>query len=94
RILRDQRWLLEDEGDGTARFIDCGQSRDGSGYRDVSSSSDAEVVAARKRLAVILKDLPGPDGRPGLRQPGLEGEKAKAKGKKGKAKAKQAAKAD
>jgi hypothetical protein len=91
RILRDKRWLLEDEGDGTVRFFDCGDSRDGTGYRNVSDSTDAEVAAARKRLETVLKDLPGPDGRPGLRQPGAEGQKAKAKGKK--AKAKQALKA-
>ena len=92
RILRDKRWLLEDEGDGTVRLIDCGQSRDGTSYRDVSDSSDAEVVAARQRLEAVLKDLPGPDGHPGLRQPGAEGQKAKEKDK-GKAKAKQATKA-
>ena len=88
RILRDQRWLLEDEGDGTVRFIDCGQSRDGTGYRDVSRSSEAEVLAARKKLETILADLPGPGDRPGLRPEGAQGAKAKATGKKGKGKAK------
>ena len=89
RVLRTRRWLLEDEGNGAARFIDCGDSRDGSGYRDVTASSDPAVVAARRELESILKDLPGPEGHPGLRLPGAEGQKAKgkAKGKKAKAKA-------
>lgn len=88
RILRTKGWLLEDEGNGTVRFIHCGDSRDGTGYRDVSGSTDAEVVAARSQMEAILKDLPGPEGHAGLRQPGAEGQKAKAKGK-GKNKAKQ-----
>jgi len=56
RILRDQRWLLE--GDG--RFFDCGTSRDGTGYKDVTQSRDAEVIAARRRFDSILARLPGP----------------------------------
>jgi len=56
RMLRDKRWLLE--GDG--RFYDCGDSRDGTGYKDVTNSDDPEVVAARKRFAEILIDKPAP----------------------------------
>jgi arylsulfatase A-like enzyme len=56
RMLRDKRWLLE--GDGT--FYDCGDSRDGTGYKDVTDSDDPEVVAARKRFDEILADLPAP----------------------------------
>jgi arylsulfatase A len=56
RILRDRRWLLE--GDG--RLFDCGESRDGTGYRDVTQSTDAEATAARKRFDKILAKLPGP----------------------------------
>ncbi len=56
RILRDKRWLRE--GDG--RFYDCGASRNGDGYKDVTQSPDAEVVAARKRFDGILARLPGP----------------------------------
>jgi arylsulfatase A len=88
RILRTDRWLLEDEGNGTIRFIDCGDSRDGSGYRDVTGSSDGEAAAARKELERILKDLPGPEGHTGLRQPGTDGPKGKGKAKKNKAKTK------
>jgi len=61
RMLRDKRWLLE--GDG--RFYDCGSSRDGTGYRDVTDSTDADVVAARKRFAAILEKLPAPKRPPG-----------------------------
>lgn len=56
RMLRDKRWLLE--GDG--RFYDCGNSRDGTGYRDVTGSNDPEVVAATARFAKILADKPAP----------------------------------
>ncbi len=56
RMLRDRRWLLE--GDG--RFFDCGDRRDGAGYREVTGSSDPEVVAARARFEKTLQDLPGP----------------------------------
>jgi len=56
RMLRDRRWLLE--GDG--RFFDCGESRNGTGYRDVTGSSNAEVTAARARFEKILEGLPAP----------------------------------
>ena len=56
RMLRDKRWLLE--GDG--RFYDCGSSRDGTGYRDVTNSKELEALAARKRFARILTDKPAP----------------------------------
>jgi arylsulfatase A-like enzyme len=57
RMLRDKRWLLE--GDG--RFFDCGNGRDGKAYKDVTDSTDPEVVAARKRFETLLADLPAPD---------------------------------
>jgi arylsulfatase A len=56
RFLRDKRWLL----DGRGRFYDCGNNRTGEGYKDVTNSTDPEVVAARKRFAQILEDLPAP----------------------------------
>ena len=56
RLLRDKRWLWE--GDG--RFHDCGDDRDGRGYRDVTDSHEPEVVAARRRFEEVLKDLPAP----------------------------------
>jgi arylsulfatase A len=66
RMLRDKRWLLE--GDG--RFFDCGESRNGKGYTDVTNSRAPEVLAARKRFEEILKKLPAPK-RPGdVAEPG------------------------
>ena len=58
RILRDKRWLLE--GDG--RFYDCGDSRDGSRYVDVTDSNDVEATEARRRFDEILDNLPAPTG--------------------------------
>ncbi|NOR15271.1 MAG: sulfatase-like hydrolase/transferase [Candidatus Aminicenantes bacterium] len=61
RLLRDKRWLL----DGNGRFFDCGNNRNGDGYRDVTDSEDSEVEAARKRFRKILTTLPGPDSLAG-----------------------------
>jgi arylsulfatase A len=66
RMLRDKRWLLE--GDG--KFFDCGDSRDGSGYRDVTGSTAPEVAAARERFAQVLRDLPAPPAEPQGDRPG------------------------
>ncbi|MBN2314323.1 MAG: sulfatase-like hydrolase/transferase [Sedimentisphaerales bacterium] len=61
QILRTKRWLLEDNGPGhPGRFYDCGDSRDGSGYKDVTNSTDPEVLAAKKRFEEILADKPLP----------------------------------
>ena len=65
QILRDSRWLLEiAKGGRGERFYDCGQSRDGTGYRDVTGSSSDEVLAARDRFAQILKQIPKPEPHP------------------------------
>jgi len=56
RLIRDKRWLL----DGYGSFYDCGQSRAGRGYKDVTRSDAPEVLAARKRLETIIKDMPAP----------------------------------
>ncbi len=74
RMLRDKRWLLE--GDG--RFYDCGSSRDGTGYRDVTDSNVPEVIAARERFAAILTDKPAP----GPDDPLMRRYRAKMPGKK------------
>jgi arylsulfatase A-like enzyme len=61
QILRTKRWLLEDNGPGhPGRFFDCGDSRDGTGYKDVTDSTDPEVLAAKKRFEEILADKPLP----------------------------------
>lgn len=66
RILRDQRWLLEiPKGGKGEKFFDCGDSRDGTRYRDVTGSTDAEVRAARARFAAVLASMPEPKPREG-----------------------------
>jgi len=58
RWLRDQRWLL----DGYGKFYDCDNNRDETaGYRDVTTSTDPEVLAARKRFKAVLGTIPAPD---------------------------------
>jgi len=66
RILRDERWLLQISKEDAkknigATFFDCGKSRDGTGYKDVTDSSDAEVKAARAHFATILSKIPIPE---------------------------------
>ena len=64
RVLRDSRWLLEIAKGGHAKkFFDCGESRDGTGYKDVTDSTDPEVKTARKRFDGILASLPEPKPR-------------------------------
>ncbi|MDA2926582.1 hypothetical protein MYX78_05020 [Acidobacteria bacterium AH-259-G07] len=62
RMLRDHRWLLEavDEREGLprGRFYDCGSSRKGYGYKNVTESKDVEVLAARERFDKLLEKLP------------------------------------
>lgn len=61
QILRTKRWLLEDNGPGhSGRFFDCGNSRNGKDYRDVTDSTAPEVLIARKRFEEILADKPLP----------------------------------
>jgi arylsulfatase A len=81
RILRDQRWLLEiPKGGKDEKFFDCGESRDGSGYRDVTGSPDPEVKAARARFAAILAAMPQPKPREGTTPAaGKKKQKKKAK---------------
>lgn len=64
RVLRDQRWLLEiDKGGKGEKFFDCGESRDGTNYKDVTGSTDPEVKAARQRFAAVLASMPIPKPR-------------------------------
>ena len=65
RVLRNSRWLLEIAMGGKGeQFFDCGESRDGTGYKDVTGSTDADVKAARARFARILASMPEPKPRP------------------------------
>ena len=80
RILRSKRWLMY--GKDQLRLFDCGNNRDGTGYKDVTDSLDAHVVAARKRLLATLYGLPGPQGFPGLHPPKMKATKKEKKTKK------------
>jgi arylsulfatase A-like enzyme len=61
RLLRDERWLLQIGMHGQGQvFYDCGTSRDGSNYRDVTASADPVVLQARARFDSILAKLPMP----------------------------------
>lgn len=61
RILRTKRWLLEDNSPlHYGRLYDCGERRDGIGYKEVTKSESPEVLAVKKRFDEILKDLPAP----------------------------------
>jgi arylsulfatase A-like enzyme len=78
RLIRDERWLLElDAEKGVERFYDCGESRDGRGYTNVTASRSPEVVAARARLDQILLNLPAAENFPGLIPPEANPRKAK-----------------
>ena len=49
RILRTKRYLLE--RNTPYRFgtlYDCGESRDGTGYRDVTDATDAETLKSKR----------------------------------------------
>ncbi|OHB79549.1 MAG: hypothetical protein A2W31_07320 [Planctomycetes bacterium RBG_16_64_10] len=61
RVLRSKRWLLENNAPydfGT--LYDCGTRRDGSGYRDVTHSTDPEVRKAKEQFEQILAGKPVP----------------------------------
>lgn len=84
RILRTQRWLLEDNSPLHAgQLFDCGDRRDGTGYKDVTGSTDPQVVAAQAKFNALLKDLPAPvlpaEGAPNERK---AGKRAKSKAAK------------
>jgi arylsulfatase A-like enzyme len=65
RMLRSQRWLL----DGAGHFYDCGDNRSGEGYPDVTGSTSAEVMKARKRFDEILSRLPAPEIKHPIKKP-------------------------
>jgi hypothetical protein len=62
QMLRTKRWLLEavnpmlDSPRG--RFYDCGENREGKGYKNVTDSTDPVVVAARKAFDEVLAQFP------------------------------------
>jgi arylsulfatase A-like enzyme len=66
RVLRDTNWLLEENHESDfGRFWFCSDSRQGRDtYKDVTHSTDPEVLFAKKRFMDILKHLPSPKGLP------------------------------
>ena len=92
RVLRDERWLLQiGMHGGETKFFDCGECRDGSTYKDVTDSTDPEVVAARERFNAILATLPEPKPREGVEsRPAKAKKEGKAKKNGGRAKRKKA----
>ncbi len=61
RIVRTKRWLLENNSmNDFGQLYDCGESRDGAGYADVTDSQSDEVVAAKELMRTILADKPVP----------------------------------
>lgn len=75
RVVRTKRWLLENNSmTEFGQLYDCGDSRDGKGYKDVTESNDPDVAAARKLMEQILADKPVPVVK-------VQGKKKKAKAK-------------
>jgi arylsulfatase A len=65
RVLRTKRYLLE--GNSPSDFgalFDCGSSRDGTGYQDVTNSNSPEVAAVKRRMLEILASKRVPDMLP------------------------------
>ncbi|HUR56400.1 MAG TPA: sulfatase-like hydrolase/transferase [Opitutaceae bacterium] len=85
RILRTQRWLLEDNSPlHWGQLYDCGELRGGSGYKDVTASNDPEVLAIKAKFNALLATLPAPvlaaEGAPNERKdPAAKAAKRKKK---------------
>lgn len=61
RILRDQRWLLENNSlHQFGQLFDCGDSVIRSDCINVTDLNDPEVAATKSRFKTLLKDLPAP----------------------------------
>ncbi len=61
RVVRTKRWLLEQNSmSDFGKLYDCGESRNGEGYKLVTKSQNPDVVAARKMMMEILADKPVP----------------------------------
>jgi arylsulfatase A len=65
RTLRTKRWLLENNTPWAfGQLYDCGDARDGTGYRNVTALDTPEVHTARAELRAIMRELPVPDVTP------------------------------
>jgi arylsulfatase A len=85
RILRTQRWLLEDNSPlHWGHLFDCGTARNGQGYKEVTDSKDPEVLAVKERFNRLIAGLPSPvlpaEGAPNERKD-KDAKKAKKKAK-------------
>jgi len=61
RIIRDKRFLLEDNSPlHYGELFDCGDSRNGEAYKEVTDSTAPEVLAAKVKFDTIIKDHPAP----------------------------------
>ena len=70
RIVRTKRHLLERNTMADfGRLYDCGDSRDGTGYRDITDDDTPEADAARKQMRQILADKPAPIVTAGSQDP-------------------------
>jgi arylsulfatase A len=74
RILRTKRWLLEDNTPNHyGHLYDCGESRNGVGYKEVTASEDPEVLAIKEKLKALIDKLPAPiipeEGNPTDKKP-------------------------
>ena len=79
RVLRTKRWLLENNAPYEfGRLFDCGTSRNGAGYQDVTSSNDDEVLKIKQQFKQILATKTVPDIPKSARQQ----KRAKAKNRK------------
>jgi arylsulfatase A len=76
RVLRTKRFLLErNTPNKYGQLYDCGTSRDGSGYKDVTESTDSEVLAIRKKFDEILATKSTPDMSKPVQKPRERGKK-------------------
>jgi len=61
RIIRGKRYLLEDNSPlHYGRLFDCGDSRNGDGYKEITSLDTPEVLAVKEEFGAILKAHPAP----------------------------------
>jgi hypothetical protein len=62
RVVPTTRWRLEKNTmNEFGHLYDCGDSRDGTSYKDVTNSQEAEVLAAWELMKQILADKPVPE---------------------------------
>jgi arylsulfatase A len=76
RVLRTNRFLLErNTPNRYGQLYDCGTSRNGSGYKDVTDSTDPDVLAIKEKFDEILATKSTPDmGKP-VQKPRKRGKK-------------------